>query len=105
MIFSVSGISTIADLCHLSEVAAAFGTFGLEFQVLDLIFPRLDLFDKIFFRLPLCLQPVSFLGQVRDLFIQGLQFSLVFFTFDGFPFNFQLADLAFNRFPVLPVPS
>ena len=97
--------TAIADLCHLPEVAFAFGTFGLEFQVLDLSFPRLDLFNQVFLRLPLCLQPVPFLGQVRDLLVQALQFSLVFLPLDGFPFNLQLADLAFNRSPVLPVSS
>jgi hypothetical protein len=62
----------ITNPCNLFDVTAAQCTFVLEFQVLDISFPRLDLFNKILLRMPFCIQPVSFLGQVGDLLIQAL---------------------------------
>ena len=47
--------AAVANFGHLAVVAFAFGTIGLEFELLDLLLVLLDLGQDLHVRLPICL--------------------------------------------------
>ena len=64
---------SVADLCHLTIVAFALGTVGLEFQPLYLLLVMLDLVEQRPLCLPFRLVLLLFFLEVGDLLLHVLQ--------------------------------
>ena len=86
----------VADFGHLAIVAFAFGPFGLELQLLDLLFVLLDFVHQSAFGLPFGLVAAFLFFLFGNLLAQLFQFGLVVFPFDGLALDFQLFQPAFD---------
>ena len=85
---------SITYLRHFFIIAFPLGTVGLETQVFYFYLVLLYLIVQTAFCFPFGFKTGFFFFQVGNLFCQRRKFRLIIFTFDGFPFYFELLDTA-----------
>ena len=91
----------VADLCHSSVIACAFGLLGLDFKLLDTLLLLLNFADKVALVLPLGTHCRGARFQVLNLLVECCDTLLVALTAYGFTLDFELTDTAVERVQLL----
>ena len=93
--------TAVANLGHLAVVAFAFGTIGLELELLDLLLVLLDLGQNLTLSFPFAFEVVFLLLERLDFLVEGGEFRVVAavgsgvgLVADGFALDFELAEAA-----------
>ena len=85
----------IADFGHGLVIAVSLGAFCFEFEAFDFFAVVLYAVHDGFFIAPGGHKGVAFFFGIGELFVEDGHHFVVFLPFDGFPFDFELAHLAF----------
>ena len=93
--------AAVANLGHLAVVAFAFGTVGLELELLDFLLVLLDLGQNLTLTFPFAFEVVFLFLERLDFLIEGGEFRIVAavgsgigLAANGFALNLELAEAA-----------
>jgi len=86
----------ITDFGHLAIIAFTFRLVGFKLQLLDFLLVLLNLVHQFLFALPLRLVRLFLFAELFDFLVQDSQLGLVLFPLDGFTFDFELLQSAFD---------